>query len=198
MNTQAAQSTMPHQTKRRRWTYGIFAAALALLIVSAIYGAVAASRARDSQMPSVALDSVTRSLRTYHQQTGHFPKNFRELDARLWNGNKSQRISTDGKSLLSPSGNYYYTLHQVDATRAGVWAVSVGTRSEEAATHFWYITPNKIERWMGPALTHDNVGVVRAVPSEEQLALLVMTKQSAADTATEPSPSHGIFSLFGY
>ncbi len=189
---------MPHQTKRRRWTYGIFAAALALLIVSAIYGAVAASRARDSQMPAVSLDTVARALRTYHQQTGHFPKNFRELDERLWNNSKSQRISTDGQSLLSPSGNYYYTLHQVDATRAGVWAVPIGARSEEAATHYWYITPDKIERWMGPALTHDNVGVVKVVPSEEQLALLVMTKQPVADAVVKSSPSHGIFSLFGY
>lgn len=198
MNNQAAQSTMPHQTKRRRWTYGIFAAALALLIISAIYGAVAASRAHDSQMPVVALDAVASALRTYHQQTGQFPKDFRELDERLWHGSKAGRISTDGKSILSPGGNYYYTLHRVDGTRVGVWAVPVGPRSEEAATHFWYITPDKIERWMGPALTRDNVGVVRAIPSEEQLALLVMTKQPAAYTATKASPSHGIFSLFGY
>ncbi len=198
MNSQTAQSTMPHQPKRRRWTYGIFAATLALLIISAIYGAVAASRARDSQMPAVALETVVSALRTYHQQTGQFPKDFRELDKRLWNGSKAGRISTDGKSLLSPSGNYYYTLHQVDATRAGVWAVPIGVRSEEAATHFWFITPDKIERWMGPALTHDNVGVVKAIPSEEQLALLVMTKQPAANTAGKSSPSHGIFSLFGY
>lgn len=36
---------------------------------------------------------------------------------------------------------------------------------------------------MEPALTHENVGVVNNVPSEQQLALLVMTRQPPGATS---------------
>ena len=50
---------------------------------------------------------------------------------------------------------------------------------------------------MGPALTRENIGAMRNIPSEEQLALLAMTRQPANAVASQPA-SKGIFSIFGF
>lgn len=197
MNNHPAQNTKQPHGRKLKFTYVIFAVTIMLMILSGVFAAYTTSRTRQEQMPTVALDTVTKALRSFHAQTGHFPKNFREIDARLWKGSKSQQISVDGESLYSPSGNYYYTLHTTNATTACVWAIPVGVRSEEAATHFWYITPTRIERWMGPALSREQIGVIKIVPSEEQLALFVLTRQTAGATASQPS-SNGLFSIFGF
>jgi hypothetical protein len=197
MNTHPAQTAKQPHSRKLKFTYVIFAVTVLLMILGGIYTAYTVSRTRQDQMPVVALDTVTKALRSLHAQTGRFPKNFREVDARLWKGSKAQQISVDGESLYSPSGNYYYTLHTTNATTACVWAVPVGARYEEAATHFWYITPSQIERWMGPALSREQIGVVKTVPSEEQLALLVLTRQTASTGVSQPS-STGVFSIFGF
>ncbi|MCP9495451.1 MAG: hypothetical protein MSG64_13480 [Pyrinomonadaceae bacterium MAG19_C2-C3] len=197
MNTHPVQTAKQPHGRKLKFTYVIFAVTILLMILGGIYTAYTTSRTRQDQMPVVALDTVTKALRSFHAQTGRFPKNFREVDARLWKGSKAQQISVDGESLYSPSGNYYYTLHTTNATTACVWAIPVGVRSEEAATHFWYITPSQIERWMGPALSREQIGVVKTVPSEEQLALLVLTRQTASTGVSQPS-STGVFSIFGF
>ena len=67
-----------------------------------------------------------------------------------------------------------------------------GERAAEAATYFWYVTPRDTERWMGPALTRENVGAVNSILSEQQLALLAMTRQPHGATSQQ-SASKGIF-----
>jgi hypothetical protein len=101
----------------------------------------------------------------------------------------------------------YYTLHAVSPPRAltakgretikvALWAVPTGPRAQEAATHFRYVTPERIERWMGPALTTENVSAVKTIPSDQQLALLVMTRQPRAATSSPTSKS--VLSIFGF
>jgi hypothetical protein len=80
--------------------------------------------------------------------------------------------------------------------KAAIWAVPTGLRSSEAATYFWYVTPEKIERWMGPALTPENISAVKTIPTEQQLALLVMIRQPASNLSSQGS--RGIFSPFGF
>jgi len=65
----------------------------------------------------------------------------------------------------------------VNPVKAALWAAPVGPRYEEAATHFWYLTPTQVEKWMGPALTPQNAGVVKTIPSKQQLRWLMMTEQ---------------------
>jgi hypothetical protein len=50
---------------------------------------------------------------------------------------------------------------------------------------------------MEPALTHANVGAINSIPSEHQLALLVMTRQPRVAVPTQSS-AKGIFSLLGF
>ena len=193
---------------RLRFTYLILVLSLGLLIIAAIYSSWSNQRAHEANMPVPALETIVVALRTFHQQTGRFPESFRELDERLWKGARQAQISEDGKSLNAPASHYFYTLHTINPSRtavasatepakAAIWAVPTGPRASEAATYFWYVTPDKIERWMGPALTPENIGAVKSIPSEEQLSLLVMTKQPPSMN-NAPSTSKGIFSLFGF
>ncbi len=189
-----------------RFTFIIIALSLVLFVVALIYSAWARNSERDANMPVPAMETLVLALRSFHQQTGRFPRDFRELDGRIWRGARSGHISPDGKSLVAPASRYYYTLHTINPpdpartnapAKAGIWAVPTGERAEEAATYFWYVTPRDIERWMGPALTRENIGAIKSIPSEEQLALLVMTRQPAGALTAQPT-SKGIFSLLGF
>jgi len=201
MSNRSMQPTtrQPQQVARGklRLTYLVFIGAFLSLIVSVCYGAYTTHRRLESQLPRPNLETVVRDLRQFHQQTGRFPRDFNELDERLWRREKRERISNNGESLFSPSGNYHYTLHTVASERACIWAVPVGARAEEAATHFWAITPERVERWAGPGLTLAQVSVVRDVPSESQLALLAMTKQTNNESGNQ-SPARNIFTFLGF
>jgi hypothetical protein len=191
---------------RTHFTLIIAGLSLALLIVSIIYSHWLSERKKEANMPQPSMETIVLGLRTFHQQTGRFPSNFIELDERVWKGARGAQISPDGKSLTAPQSHYYYRLHTINPpdparatvpAKAGIWAVPTGERAAEAATYFWYVTPLDIERWMGPALTQENVGVVNSIPSEQQLALLVMTRQPQAATP-QRSATKGIFSFFGF
>ena len=204
-DNQAPNNTRPASAGRLRFTYIILGLALALLAIALTSSAWRGQQTHEANLPAPGLEAVVVALRAFHQQTGRFPADFRELDARLWRGAKQPHISADGKALMAPAAHYYYTLHVVNPVggsnpplppKAGLWAVPTGPRANEAATYFWYVTPTEIERWMGPALTADNIGAVRTLPSEQQLALLVMTKQ-AKGAAAHSSASGGL-PFFGF
>lgn len=204
-NEQTLNTTQP-RGGRLRFTFVLAALTLILFIVALVYSAWARNSEREANMPVPALDAVVLALRNYHQQTGRFPRDFRELDERIWRGERRAQITPDGRSLIAPASHYYYTLHTLNPdeparatqpVKAGIWAVPTGERAQEAATYFWYVTPRDIERWTGPALTRENIGAIRSIPSEEQLALLAMTRQPAGAAASQPA-SKGIFSIFGF
>ena len=206
MTNEQAIKSAPARFGKMRLTFVFVALSLVLLVVSMIYSGWAREQERGANMPVPAMETIALALRKFHQQTGRFPRDLRELDDRVWRGERRAQISPDGKSLVAPQSHYYYTLHSVnppDAARAsvpvkaGIWAVPTGERAQEAATHFWYVTPRDIERWMGPALTRENIGAINSVPSDQQLALLAMTRQPANATA-EARQSKGIFSLLGF
>jgi hypothetical protein len=194
------------QKGRMRFTFIIAALSLILLVISIIYSSWSREQKREANMPVPAMETIVLALRTFHQQTGRFPRDFNELDERIWKGVRRAQISPDGKSLNAPQSHYYYTLHTINPpdlaraalpAKAGIWAVPTGERAADAATYFWYVTPLDIERWMGPALTRENIGAVNSVPSEQQLALLVLTRQPPVVTSQQTA-SKGIFSIFGF
>jgi hypothetical protein len=195
---QPINQTQPARTGRWRFTYLILGLALVLLVAALIASAWRGQTRHEAAVPVPGLEAVAVALRAFHQQTGRFPNDFRELDTRLWKNAKQAQISADGKSLTAPAAHYHYTLHVTNPPtggnaaqppQAGLWAVPTGPRAHEAATHFWYLTPTVLERWMGPALTAEQVSAVRAWPTEQQLALLVMTKQ-VSDNATRQAAGH--------
>lgn len=150
-----------------------------LIVTYAAVTIAAAWRARE-QMPRLAADSLVKSLRTYHQQTGRFPANFRELEARVWKHKQAPDFGAEGRSLTV--ANYYYIYYPVDANTCTVWIVPIGPRREEGATHFLLLTPGGLRRWKGAPLTLDEVKKLpSAVPQYGQLALLGMTEQQPID-----------------
>ena len=197
-SNQPANQTPPARVGRWRFAYLMLGLALVLLVAALIASAWRNQARHEADLPVPGLEAVAVALRAFHQQTGRFPKDFRELDARLWRKAKQSQISADGKSLTAPAAHYHYTLHVSNPSaggnatqppQAGLWAVPTGPRASEAATHFWYLTPTTLERSQGPALPSEQVGAVRAWPTEQQLALLVMTKQ-VSDNATRQAAGH--------
>lgn len=191
---------------RLRITFVLFALSLVLLITAVIYSAWRSNSEREANMPVPATEMIVLALRTFHHQTGRFPHDFRELDRRVWEGARANQISPDGTVLVASSSRYFYTLHTINPpqparatvpAKAGIWAVPTGERAHEAATYFWYVTPQRIEGWMGPALTHESIGMVREVPSEQQLTLLAMTRQLPGSMQAVSAPK-GIFSPPGF
>src|SRR5215204_3766415 len=180
---------------------------LALLVISMFYSSWSRERAREANIPVPAMETVVLSLRTFHRQTGRFSRDFNELDERVWKGARRAQISPDGKSLTAPRSHYFYTLHTINLAdparatgpaKAAVWAVPTGGRAQEAATYFWYVTPQAIEGWMGPALTRESVGAACCIPSEQQLALLAMTRQPRGGVSMTAPRSRGVFSLLPF
>ena len=206
MNEQSIKQPPPRGGKIR-FTFIVAALSLALFVVAAIYSAWARDREHEAKLPVPALETVALALRTFHQQTGRFPRDFRELDERVWKGARRKQISPDGMTLVAPASHYLYTLHTINPTdparntepvKAGIWAVPTGERAQEGAAYFWYVTPQKIEGWMGPALTRETIGAVRAIPSEQQLALLTMTRQPQGGVSLTAPKRGGVFSFLPF
>lgn len=190
---------------RLRFSYIVLCLSIVLLIVSLIYSSWKHNSEHEAELPICGIETVVAALRSFYQQTGRFPKDFRELDERIWKGAKREQISGDGKSLNAPASHYFYVLHVINTSekanaiqqpKAGLWAVPTGVRASEAATHFWYITPTDIERWMGPALTAQNISAVKTIPTEQQLALLVMNKQAGEKSGK--AVNQKVFPILGF
>src|SRR5262249_91782 len=92
------------------------------------------------QTPRLAVHSLVKALRTHHKQTGRFPADFRELEARVWKRRKALDFGADGRSLSI--ANYYYIYHPVDARTSTIWVIPTGPRREEGSTHFLLLTPD--------------------------------------------------------
>lgn len=187
MNNQT-NNPVHSRNSKMRFSYIFLALTLVLLVISLVYSSWHKHKEHEANLPICGIETVVVAVNTFHQQTGRFPKDFRELDEKIWKGAKREQISADGKSLNAPTSHYFYVLHitnpidnistkKAQQMKAGLWAVPTGIRANEAATHFWYITPNDTERWMGPALTTENIYVVKTIPTKGQLTLLVMTSQ---------------------
>jgi hypothetical protein len=165
---------------RLRISFVMVGISLAALVVTYATVTIAAAWRAREQMPRLAADSLVKSLRAYHRQTGSFPADFRELEARVWKHQHVPDFGADGRSLTV--ANYYYIYYAVDASTCTIWIVPVGPRREEGATHFLLLTPDGLRRWKGAPLTLDEVKKLpAAVPQYSEMALLGMTEQSPID-----------------
>lgn len=190
-----------------KFTFAALALSFLLLVFAVIYTSWQSSRASESNLPVPAMEQIALALRTFHHQTGRFPTDFRELNERVWRGARTQQISPDGKTLTAAQSNYFYTLHTLNPAKptrtdtppkAAVWGTPIGERASESATYFWYVTPQKIEGWMGPALTRETIGATGAVPSEQQLALLTMSRQTMNGISLTAPKASGINSFLPF
>jgi hypothetical protein len=165
---------------RLRISFVMVAVSLVALVVTYASVTIASAWRAREQMPRLAADSLVKSLRTYHQQTGSFPASFRDLEARVWKHKQAPDFGVDGRSLTV--ANYYYIYYPVDANTCTVWIVPTGPRRDEGSTHFLLLTPGGLRRWKGAPLTLDEVKKLPpAVPQYREMALLGMTEQPSID-----------------
>jgi hypothetical protein len=158
-----------------RVSFALLGATAAAIVVSYAVDAVMESRRWREQAPRLAVDSMVKALRTHHKQTGRFPTDFRELEARVWKHKTRPDFGTNGRSLSV--ANYYYLYYPVDGTTCTIWIIPTGPRRDEGSTHFLLLSPESMRRWKGAPLSLDEIGKVRSVPRYGEMSLLGMTEQ---------------------
>ena len=87
------------QPRRPQISFALLGASLlALVLVHATNALTEAFGAR-RQTPRLAADSLVKSLQAHYRQTGHFPADFRELEARVWKHKSAPDFGADGRGL---------------------------------------------------------------------------------------------------
>jgi len=151
---------------------------VALAITYASINIASAWRA-NNQVPRLAVDSLVKALRAYHRQVGSFPKDFRELESRVWKHKQAPDFGADGRSLSA--AYYYYIYYPVDAHTSTIWVVPMGPRREVGSTHFLLLTPDSLRRWKGAPLSLDEIKKLPSVPQYKEMGVLGMTEQQPVD-----------------
>ena len=156
-------------------------AGISLLSIIVTYASVTVLTAWRSQkdVPRLAVDSLVKALRTYHRQTGSFPKSFGELEGGVWKHKPPPDFGVDGRSLSV--ANYYYIYYPVDPHISSIWVVPTGPKREEGSTHFLLLTVDNIRRWKGAPLSLEEVKKLPPIPQYREMALLDMTEQQPLD-----------------
>ncbi len=165
--------------RRLRMSFIMFGASLVAIIVVYVSKTVTKAFNERSEMPRLAADSLVKALRTHHRQTGRFPSDFRELEARVWKHKNVPDFGSDGRRLSI--ANYYYIYHADDAHTATIWIVPTGPRRDEGATHFLLLKPDNLRRWKGAPLSLDEMKNLPPVPLYGQMHMLGMTEQQPID-----------------
>ncbi len=154
-------------------TLGVSALALAGSFI--FVEVLAAWRGRD-ETPRLAVDSLVKALRTHHRQTGRFPTDFRELEARVWKHKQPPDFGADGRSLSV--ANYFYLYYPVSAGEVAIWIIPIGPRREEGSTHFLLLRPDSLRHWKGAPLSLEEIKNLPSIPQYRQMAILGMTEQA--------------------
>jgi hypothetical protein len=166
-----------NQTIRKglRFSFVTFGVSLAALVISFIIVTVLGAWREREQTPRLAVDGMVKALRTHHKQTGRFPADFPELEARVWKHKQPPKFGADGRTLSI--ANYLYFYHPADAGVATIWIIPTGPRREEGSTHFILLRPDSMRRWKGAPLSIDEIKNLPPVPQYRQMALFGMTEQ---------------------
>jgi hypothetical protein len=169
----------PLDKTRLRISFLMLGASLAGLIVVFAATTILDIWKQREQTPRLAADSLVKALRTYHAQTGRFPPDFRELEARVCKHKRPPDFGADGRSLAV--ANYYYLYAPVDARQCSIWIIPTGPRRQEGSTHFLLLAPESLRRWKGAPLSLDETKTLPPVPQYREMALLGMTEQQSID-----------------
>ena len=160
---------------RLRISFFLLGSALAALVVCFVTAVLIEYRQARQQAPRLAVDSMVKALRTHHRQTGRFPSDFRELEARVWKHKQPPDFGADGRGLSV--ANYYYIYHRESAGVCTIWIVPTGPRRDEGATHFLLLYSGSLRRWKGAPLSPGEIKALPPVPQYREMALLGMTEQ---------------------
>lgn len=151
--------------------------------------------------PKLNTERWHKDLLLYHDKTGKFPSNFRELEILIWNNGdaKKESLLTNGENLYV-FDNYMY-LYYADGANGQIcslWAVPIGEKKSEANTFLVLLTPKSYQTWKGLPLSDNDLDRIpkKAIPLDTELARLGMSKQ-IADNPTNSQPAKNILKQFG-
>jgi hypothetical protein len=150
-----------------------------LVLGSYFYSLWAAEAKRRDELPQDGAAALTRDLLKYHEQTGAFPEDLRRLVGRVWDAKKQREFDPSGKVFRH--NNVFYLYAKQNPHLFSLWAVPSGERREEGVSWFISVSPERIRRWKGPAISDNQVDKLIAQPSVQSLALLGLTEQPATD-----------------
>jgi hypothetical protein len=162
-------------TRRLRMSFVTLGASVAAVIIAYAATTWLEARRLQEQTPRLAVDSLVKALCAYHGQTGRFPADFREMEARVWKPKNGSEIGADNRSMSVD--NYYYIYARADAGIATIWIIPTGPKREEGSTHFLLLTPDNLRRWKGAPLSLEETRRLPPVPQYREMALLGMTEQ---------------------
>lgn len=162
---------------------------LVIVAVCFFYSLWAAEVRRRDELPQDAAGAIARDLLKYHEKTGKFPDNLKQMVGVVWDAKKRRELDVDGRVLLH--GNVYYTYFRLQPHLFSLWSVPTGARREEGATWFVACSPETMRRYKGAAIPPEQVDLITDNPSHKNLAILGLTEQPALNlnrTYKESSP----------
>jgi hypothetical protein len=162
-------------TRRLRKSFVTLGASVAAIILAYAATTLLEAKRLREQTPRLAADSLVKALRTHHRQTGRFPADLRELEARVWKHKRPPDFGADGRSLSI--ANYYYIYHQAGAGVSTIWIIPTGPRRDEGATHFLLLYPDSLRPWKGAPLSLDEIKALPPVPQYREMEIFRMTEQ---------------------
>lgn len=166
--------------KAGKYRFGFSYALLALAVVTYLgvwaYSSYAAEWKAKAEIPRIdPILKVIKDLRQYQKLKASFPQNFNEVEAGVWKHRSPPNFAADGRSLVL--SNYYYFYTWVSPTRCTLWAIPVGTHTQEANSYFLVLTPDDREKWKGPALELKEAATISGTPTYAQLGIIGMVRQ---------------------
>lgn len=147
--------------------------ALTMLIGVYVYSLWAEERKRAAEIPFDAAGTLSRDLRKFHEKRGSFPEKLADLEGVVWE-KKDRNYVSEGRSMFHR--NYFYLYRRITPHRFTFWAIPMGKVRDDAATFFFFGTPESRRVWKGPAAPVTEVGQLSPTPTPRELGILGMTE----------------------
>jgi hypothetical protein len=167
-------SLTPHSSQRAgfpRWVPQVrqlkvtyLCLSLAAAVICGFYGLYLYTLFRDAQlnMPQPQIERLTRDLRLFHSQTKRFPKNFNEINDRIWHTRPKPDYGIDGRQARVKNHRYFYT--KVNDRQCAIWAIPLGPQSLYASAFFVVLSPDWMRSWKGQAMSDEEIARIPVIP----------------------------------
>jgi hypothetical protein len=171
---------MPEGAMRiSKWRLTYIAALLSVIAGLSSYGWYIYTLVRDAQAykPQPQIERLLKDLLTYHQQTKQFPRNFDDINQRLWHTTPPPDYGKDRREARTK--NYYYWYTYVNPDTCVFWALPTGQQRQYAAAFFIVLAPGWVRAWKGKARSDEEINYLPAIPSSQALAEMQMQELPA-------------------
>ncbi|MBS1808787.1 MAG: hypothetical protein JST84_11390 [Acidobacteria bacterium] len=175
-------------TRVSKWRLTYIAALLSVIAGLSSYGWYIYTLVRDAQLhkPQPQIEKLLKDLLMYYRQTKQFPRNFTEINQRLWHTVPPPDYGKDGREARTK--NYFYWYTQVNADTCAFWALPTGPQRGYASAFFIVLAPGWARAWKGKARSDEELNRLPAIPSPQALAEINMQELPArVFTATSQS-----------